>query len=146
MIQGKTIFITGGAGFIANTLIKHYISNNNIIVYDNFHRDTLSSSEVAHHQNLKVVKGDVLDYEFLKESMKGADIVVHAAGIAGIDTVIKDPVSLRKRIEKSIRPGMIVLLHDSLPQTAAMLPELISSLQQKGITFTTAEELKNWQS
>jgi UDP-glucose 4-epimerase len=100
MIQGKTIFITGGAGFIANTLIKHYISNNNIIVYDNFHRDTLSSSEVAHHQNLKVVKGDVLDYEFLKESMKGADIVVHAAGIAGIDTVIKDPV-------KTMRVNMI---------------------------------------
>jgi len=66
--------------------------------------------------------------------------------LRSFDTVIKDPVSLRKRIEKSIRPGMIVLLHDSLPQTAAMLPELISSLQQKGITFTTAEELKNWQS
>jgi len=28
----------------------------------------------------------------LTQSMKGADIVVHAAGIAGIDTVIKDPV------------------------------------------------------
>jgi UDP-glucose 4-epimerase len=52
----------------------------------------LSTSEVADHQNLKVIKGDVLDYDFLKESMKGADIVVHAAGIAGIDTVIKDPV------------------------------------------------------
>jgi UDP-glucose 4-epimerase len=92
MIQGKTIFITGGAGFIANTLIKHYIATNKIVVYDNFHRDTLSTSEVADHQNLKVIKGDVLDYDFLKESMKGADIVVHAAGIAGIDTVIKDPV------------------------------------------------------
>lgn len=92
MIQEKTIFITGGAGFIANTLIKHYIATNKIVVYDNFHRDTLSTSEVADHQNLKVIKGDVLDYDFLKESMKGADIVVHAAGIAGIDTVIKDPV------------------------------------------------------
>ena len=92
MIQGKTIFITGGAGFIANTLIKHYMATNKIVVYDNFHRDTLSTSEVADHQNLKVIKGDVLDYDFLKESMKGADIVVHAAGIAGIDTVIKDPV------------------------------------------------------
>ena len=70
MIQGKTIFITGGAGFIANTLIKHYIATNKIVVYDNFHRDTLSTSEVADHQNLKVIKGDVLDYDFLKESMK----------------------------------------------------------------------------
>jgi len=100
MIKGKTIFITGGAGFIANTLIKHYIATNKIVVYDNFHRDTLSSSDVSNHQNLKVIKGDVLGYDFLKESMKGADIVVHAAGIAGIDTVIKDPV-------KTMRVNMI---------------------------------------
>ena len=92
MISKKTIFITGGAGFIANTLIKHYIENNKIVVYDNFHRDTLSTSNVVNHSNLTIIKGDVLDLPFLTESMKGADIVVHAAGIAGIDTVIKDPV------------------------------------------------------
>jgi UDP-glucose 4-epimerase len=91
MIKGKTIFITGGAGFIANTLIKHYINDNNIVVYDNFHRDTLSTSDVAKHPNLTIIKGDVLDLQFLTESMKGAHIVVHAAGIAGIDTVIKSP-------------------------------------------------------
>ena len=92
MLKSKTIFITGGAGFIANTLIKHYITNNKIIVYDNFHRDTLTSSNIANHKNLKIIKGDVLDLPLLTNSMKGADIVVHAAGIAGIDTVIKDPV------------------------------------------------------
>jgi UDP-glucose 4-epimerase len=92
MITNKTIFITGGAGFIANTLIKHYINDNKIVVYDNFHRDTLSSSDVAKHSNLKIVKGDVLDLNALTAAMKGADIVIHAAGIAGIDTVIKSPV------------------------------------------------------
>jgi UDP-glucose 4-epimerase len=92
MIENKTIFITGGAGFIANTLIKNLIENNNIIVYDNFHRDTLSESGFINHPNLKVVKGDVLDKDLLISSMKNTDIVVHAAGIAGIDTVIKDPV------------------------------------------------------
>jgi len=92
MIQNKTIFITGGAGFIANTLIKHYVNNNKIIVYDNFHRDTLSGSAVANHANITVVKGDVLDLPAMTAAMKGADIVIHAAGIAGIDTVIKDPV------------------------------------------------------
>ncbi len=92
MITNKTIFITGGAGFIANTLIKHYIEKNKIVVYDNFHRDTLSKSGLANHSNLKVVKGDVLDFETLKTAMAGSDIVIHAAGIAGIDTVIKDPV------------------------------------------------------
>lgn len=62
------------------------------------------------------------------------------------DTVIQNPLALRKRLEKSIRPGMIVLLHDSLPQSSTMLPELISSLQQKGITFASPEELKKWAS
>jgi len=92
MIKNKKIFITGGAGFIANVLIKHYIEENQITVYDNFHRDTLTSSGVGDHKNLRVIKGDVLNFELLRESMKGSDIVIHAAGIAGIDTVIKKPV------------------------------------------------------
>jgi len=92
MLENKNIFITGGAGFIANTIAKHYIDYNRIIAYDNFHRDTLSSSNLVNHPNLTVIKGDVLDKELLTKSMKGADVVIHAAGIAGIDTVIKDPV------------------------------------------------------
>jgi UDP-glucose 4-epimerase len=92
MLHNKTIFITGGAGFIANTLIRHYVDHNRIVVYDNFHRDTLSGSGLTDHPNVSVVKGDVLDLPLLTASMKGADVVIHAAGIAGIDTVIKDPV------------------------------------------------------
>ncbi len=92
MIQHKNIFITGGAGFIANTLIRHYVEQNKITVFDNFHRDTLSGSGLSEHPNVSIIKGDVLDYSLLKKSMEGADIVVHAAGIAGIDTVIKNPV------------------------------------------------------
>ena len=92
MLTNKKIFITGGAGFIANKIIKRYLEKNKIVVYDNYHRDTLSNSEFAHHPNIKIIKGDVLDFELLKSSMNGADVVIHAAGIAGIDTVIKDPV------------------------------------------------------
>lgn len=100
MVENKTIFITGGAGFIANTIIARLVEKNKIIVYDNFHRDTLSNSAYANHPNITVVKGDVLDYLTLAKSMKGSDIVIHAAGIAGIDTVIKDPV-------KTMRVNMI---------------------------------------
>jgi len=93
MIKNKTVFITGGAGFIANAIIGKMIPNNNkIIVYDNFHRDTLSESEYVGSPNLQIVRGDVLDYDLLCESMANTDIVVHAAAIAGIDTVIRDPV------------------------------------------------------
>jgi UDP-glucose 4-epimerase len=92
MLFNKNIFITGGAGFIANNLIRHYIEQNNITVYDNFHRDTLTGSGYSGHHNLKIIKGDVLDANLLTKSMEGSDIVIHAAGIAGIDTVIINPV------------------------------------------------------
>ena len=125
MIQNKTIFITGGAGFIANTLIKHYVENNNIIVYDNFTRDTLTGSGLTNHSNVTVIKGDVLDYEHLLASMKGADIVVHAAGIAGIDTVIKNPV-------KTMRVNMI--------GTANTLEAArINGVKDRFIDFSTSE-------
>lgn len=91
MIDNRTIFITGGAGFIANTLIARLINNNRIIAYDNFHRDTLSDSPYAKHANLTIVKGDVLDYQKVYDAMNGADLVVHAAAIAGIQTVIQRP-------------------------------------------------------
>jgi UDP-glucose 4-epimerase len=73
-------------------VIRKYIDSNRIIVYDNFHRDTLTNSGFYNHPNIQVIKGDVLDAGLLTRSMKGADIVIHAAGIAGIDTVIKNPV------------------------------------------------------
>jgi UDP-glucose 4-epimerase len=92
MITNKKIFITGGAGFIANSLIGLLIESNKIIAFDNFHRDTLTNSPIANHPNLTIIKGDILDKDALKNAMDGADIVVHAAGIAGIDTVIIDPV------------------------------------------------------
>jgi UDP-glucose 4-epimerase len=92
MLKNKNIFVTGGAGFIANSLIRHYIKDNKVVVYDNFHRDTLTSSELANHTNLRVIKGDVLDFDLLKSSMVGSDVVIHAAGIAGIDTVVRNPV------------------------------------------------------
>lgn len=92
MIKNKQIFITGGAGFIANTLIRRLVDDNKIVIFDNFHRDTFSGSDLKDNKNIQVIKGDVLDYNLVKDSMKGSDIVVHAAGIAGIDTVINNPV------------------------------------------------------
>ena len=92
MIKDKTIFITDGAGFIANAIIGRLIVHNQIIVYDNFYRDTLTGSSLHDNPNISLVRGDVLDLPKLIATMKGADVVIHAAGIAGIDTVIKNPV------------------------------------------------------
>jgi UDP-glucose 4-epimerase len=95
------------------------------VVYDNFHRDTLSGSGLSTHPNVKIIKGDVLDFELLTESMKGADIVVHAAGIAGIDTVIKKPVT-------TMRVNMIGTAN-------ALEAALINGITERFVDFSTSE-------
>lgn len=93
MLKGKTFFITGGAGFIGTALVRCIIDENRIIVYDNLSRNSLLNSGLCDHPNLTVIRGDVLDYEHLKSSIPSTvDMVLHMAAIAGIDTVIKDPV------------------------------------------------------
>lgn len=121
----KNIFITGGAGFIANTLIQQLVEENVITVYDNFHRDTLTDSGYAEHKNIRIIKGDVLDLELLTASMKGAEVVIHAAGIAGIDTVIKEPV-------RTMRVNMIGTAN-------ALEAARINNVSEKFIDFSTSE-------
>jgi UDP-glucose 4-epimerase len=124
-MENKNIFITGGAGFIANTLIRTLIDKNTITVYDNFHRDTLSASGLAAHPNIKIIKGDVLDPDLLAKSMAGADVVVHAAGIAGIDTVIKDPV-------RTMRVNMMGTAN-------ALEAARVNNIEDRFIDFSTSE-------
>jgi UDP-glucose 4-epimerase len=90
-IENKTIFITGGAGFIGSTLIGHLIETNKIVVYDDFRRNALKHKPYSNHPNLKIIQGDILDLPHLTKSLTDAQIVVHCAAIAGIDTVIKRP-------------------------------------------------------
>jgi UDP-glucose 4-epimerase len=91
-LTGKRIVVTGGAGFIGTTLARRLVDDNEIIAVDNLHRDTLGGTALADHPNFTFVQGDVLDAPFLNDVVKGATHLVHAAAIAGVDTVLESPV------------------------------------------------------
>jgi UDP-glucose 4-epimerase len=93
MIENKTIFITGGAGFIGSTILGQLVDRNQVVVYDNLARNSLKDRSFQNHPNLKLINGDVLDFESLSKAMENSNIIVHCAAIAGIDTVIKSPVN-----------------------------------------------------
>jgi UDP-glucose 4-epimerase len=124
-IKDKQIFITGGAGFIGSTLAGRLIERNRITVYDDFRRDALSDKPYADHPHLRVVRGDVLEYPTLRDAMDGAEIVIHCAAVAGIDTVIKKPT-------ETMRVNMLGTAN--VLEAARQLPAL-----QRLVDFSTSE-------
>ena len=92
MIRDKKILITGGAGFIGSTLAGRLCGENRIVLFDNLARNTIQHTTLLDNENICLHEGDILGYDEVCESMAGVDVVVHAAAIAGIDTVIKDPI------------------------------------------------------
>ena len=91
-LTGKRILITGGAGFIGTTLARRLVDDNEVVAVDNLHRDVLTGTELGEHPNFRFVVGDILDPEALHELARGCTHVVHAAAIAGVDTVLESPV------------------------------------------------------
>jgi len=91
MLKGKTIFITGGAGFIGSSIAERLVDNNKIIIYDNFLRDSLKYKNIVNHRNIEIIEGDVLDADRLNRSVMDSNIIIHLASIAGVDNVLKNP-------------------------------------------------------
>jgi len=52
----------------------------------------LGGTGLAEHPNFSFVEGDVLDADALDEVVRGSTHLVHAAAIAGVDTVLESPV------------------------------------------------------
>jgi len=92
MIEGATIFVTGGAGFIGSALCRRLHLSNKIVVFDNLRRNALATAGLLPHPNIELVEGDVRDQEAVTRAMRGVDHVVHMASIAGVDTVLQHPV------------------------------------------------------
>src|SRR5919198_646280 len=84
--------MTGGAGFIGTSLARRLVEDNEIVVLDNLHRDSLTGTDLAQHSNLRFVQGDVLDSARVGELIEGATHVVHMAAIAGVDKVLESRV------------------------------------------------------
>jgi len=81
-------FITGGAGFIGSHLVDRLLKDGyRVTVYDNL---ALTSDDNIKHnfnkENFNFIKADLLDFDTLKEVMKGQDIIWHLGANTDIPT------------------------------------------------------------
>jgi len=126
MLEGKRIFISGGAGFIGTTLARELVDRNEVIAYDNLHRDALAGTELGEHANFTLVEGDILDAEAFRTAAAGATHFVHCAAIAGVDTVLQSPVRVMR--------VNVIGTYNALEAALATLPTL-----ERYVDFSTSE-------
>jgi nucleoside-diphosphate-sugar epimerase len=106
MLRGANLFITGGAGFIGTALCRRLCEHNRIRILDTLRRNALAEAGLDRHPNIEVSVSDVRDMDAVTQAMRGADYIVHMASIAGVDTVLKNPVTT---MEVSLEGTMNVL-------------------------------------
>lgn len=98
MIRDKRILLTGGAGFIGTKLCDILSNENEILIYDNLNRNSIKNTKLLEKSNIRLVQGDILDSNHIKNIVDEfkPNIVIHLAAVAGIDTVIRNPVNTMK--------------------------------------------------
>jgi nucleoside-diphosphate-sugar epimerase len=96
------VLITGGAGFIGTHLAERLCADGSyqITLLDNFRRDSLQyAPALKSHSNVKTVTADVENAAEVSEIIKGIDVVVHLAAIAGVSSYYSEPLqTLRTNI------------------------------------------------
>jgi peptidoglycan/xylan/chitin deacetylase (PgdA/CDA1 family) len=79
----------------------------------------------------------------LKKAVMMGGFISIGWSVRSYDTVIKNRDRLLNKILSSLKPGAILLLHDTSETTAAILPELLKAIRQKGFQVIRLDKLVN---
>lgn len=149
MLNNKSILITGGTGsfgrkFIETILNKYQL--NKVIVYS---RDELKQFDMQQTEKYKSDKvmiryfiGDVRDYNRLKRSMEGVDIVVHAAALKQVPTAEYNPFEAVKTNVFGAQNVIDAALESSVKKVVALSTDKAAApINLYGATKLTSDKL-----
>ncbi len=90
----RNVLVTGGAGFIGSHLVDRLLREGfEVTVIDNFSKGRLENiASYLGRKDFHLVKGDIRDFNLVKDIMKGVDAVFHEAAFVSIVLSIEDPV------------------------------------------------------
>jgi len=98
----EKILVTGGAGFVGSHVAEFYLKKaSDVIVFDNLSRARLLGKEhtdasynwnyLKSYDNVRLIEGDVTDFERLKTVGRDVDIIIHTAAQTAVTTSLVSP-------------------------------------------------------
>jgi UDP-glucose 4-epimerase len=84
---GRTVLVTGGAGFIGSHLVEALRADNDVRVLD----DLSSGRRHRVPDGVELVEGDLRDGDALDGAIEGVDLIYHEAAIVSVEQSVADP-------------------------------------------------------
>ncbi|MCS7019147.1 MAG: SDR family oxidoreductase [Cytophagales bacterium] len=93
MLAGKTVVVTGGAGFIGSNLCESLLEKGaTVICLDNLSTGKLENIVTfRNHPQFRLIEGDIRDLSVCLSAFAGADYVLHHAALGSVPRSIQDP-------------------------------------------------------
>lgn len=94
-MEGKTILVTGGAGFIGSNIVEKLYSMpvKKIIVLDNLFAGKFSNISNFVGEKVIFINGDIRDFDLVNKICSEVDIICHQAAWGSVPRSIIDPKS-----------------------------------------------------
>jgi nucleoside-diphosphate-sugar epimerase/predicted dehydrogenase len=90
--EGKTVFVTGGTGFIGGHLVEQLVLHEGAHVRALVHN--WSKAAYISRFDVEFVQADILDESAMEKAMAGCDYVFHLAIVGGVATNVKATESI----------------------------------------------------
>ena len=84
--------VTGGAGFIGTNIVKELVRRRQqVVVLDDFSTGKMSNlADIK--QKIRIIKGDIRDFNTVKGACRGVDYVLHHAALRAVELSVDDPL------------------------------------------------------
>jgi CDP-paratose 2-epimerase len=96
------VLVTGGAGFVGSHTAEYYAKKGDeVVVYDNLSRAQLLGKDeknslynweyLTQYKNIQLIKGDIRDFDKLKQTADDVDVIIHTAAQTAVTTSVHNP-------------------------------------------------------